>query len=174
MKAARKDREDLLSSLLSEPPQSDPEPLPAESLETSSTWKDLSESKTKDVGVQCGKLLHMKKLQVKLHSFNIQPNLTCSPVRYINIYPEPVIQHHISTQADMFLACSTPIISDTSTYTFQTLGDTDSNTSYSPSQEQAEKVLNEGEEQTADDIEACRKFLVYFSIVAVAILCLWS
>ena len=54
LRAARKDREDLLSSLLSEPPQSDPEPLPEES-ETSSSW-DLSEpnTNTKDAGVQCG------------------------------------------------------------------------------------------------------------------------
>ena len=51
------------------------------------------------------------------------------------------------------LACSTPIIPDTSAYTSETLGDADSNTSYCPSQEQVEEVLNEGEKQTAADIE---------------------
>ena len=30
-----------------------------------SSWEDLSEPKTKDIGIKCGKLLQMKKLQVK-------------------------------------------------------------------------------------------------------------
>ena len=61
LRAEKKDRDDLLSSLLSEPSKSDPETLPTES-ESSSAWEDLSsEPKTKDVGVvQCG--LHVLKI----------------------------------------------------------------------------------------------------------------
>ena len=33
--------------------------------------------------------------------------LSRSP-QFANFYPEPIIQHDVSTQADMFLACSSP------------------------------------------------------------------
>ena len=34
--------------------------------------------------------------------------LTKSPPQFVNFYPDPIIQHDASTQADMFLACSLP------------------------------------------------------------------
>jgi len=34
--------------------------------------------------------------------------LTKSPPQFVNFYPDPIIQHDASTQADMFLACSSP------------------------------------------------------------------
>ena len=39
---------------------------------------------------------------------DIKPILTKSPLQFVSIYPDPVIQHDASTQADMFLACSSP------------------------------------------------------------------
>ena len=39
------------------------------------------------------------------------PVLSRGPTQFVNIYvyPETVIQHDVDTQADMFLACSSPI-----------------------------------------------------------------
>ena len=39
---------------------------------------------------------------------DIKPILSRSPPQFVNFYPEPIIQHDVSTQADMFLACSSP------------------------------------------------------------------
>ena len=37
------------------------------------------------------------------------PVLSRGPTQFVNIYLETVIQHDVGTQADMFLACSSPI-----------------------------------------------------------------
>ena len=39
---------------------------------------------------------------------DIKPSLSKSPPQFAHFYPEPIIQHDVSTQADMFLACSSP------------------------------------------------------------------
>ena len=36
------------------------------------------------------------------------PILSRGPTHFVDVYPELVIQHDVSTQADMFLACSSP------------------------------------------------------------------
>jgi len=36
------------------------------------------------------------------------PILSRGPTQFVDIYPELVMQHDVSTQADMFLACSSP------------------------------------------------------------------
>ena len=53
-------------------------------------------------------------LVMKICSFGLTelpselPILSRGPTHFINIYPELVVQHDVSTQADMFLACSSP------------------------------------------------------------------
>ena len=39
---------------------------------------------------------------------DIKPTLTRSPTKFADHYPSLIIQHVVSTQADMFLACSSP------------------------------------------------------------------
>ena len=39
---------------------------------------------------------------------DIQPVLSRSPTQFAYFYPEPIIEHDVSTQADMFLASSSP------------------------------------------------------------------
>ena len=39
---------------------------------------------------------------------DVRPTLTRSPTKFADYYPSPIIQHSVSTQADMFLACSSP------------------------------------------------------------------
>ena len=39
---------------------------------------------------------------------SIKPILTKSPPQFVSIYPDPVIQHDASTQADVFLECTSP------------------------------------------------------------------
>ncbi len=52
------------------------------------------------------------------------PILSRGPTHFVNVYPELVIQHDVSTQADIFLACSspkepgTPVVEDDATRTF--------------------------------------------------------
>ena len=36
------------------------------------------------------------------------PVLSRGPTHFVHVYPELVIQHDVSTQAGMFLACSSP------------------------------------------------------------------
>ena len=36
------------------------------------------------------------------------PILSRGPTHFVNVYPELVVQHDVSTQVDMFLACSSP------------------------------------------------------------------
>ena len=36
------------------------------------------------------------------------PILSRGPTHFVDVYPELVVQHDVSTQADMFLACSSP------------------------------------------------------------------
>ena len=36
------------------------------------------------------------------------PILSRGPTHFVNVYPESVVQHDVGTQADMFLACSSP------------------------------------------------------------------
>ena len=36
------------------------------------------------------------------------PTLSRGPTHFVDIYPELVVQHDVGTQADMFLACSSP------------------------------------------------------------------
>ena len=43
-----------------------------------------------------------------LMCIDIKKILTKSPPQFVSIYPYPDIQHDASTQADMFLACSSP------------------------------------------------------------------
>ena len=50
--------------------------------------------------------------------------LSRGPTHFVNVYADMVIQHDVSTQADMFLACSspkqpcTPVMQDDSTVSF--------------------------------------------------------
>ena len=39
---------------------------------------------------------------------DIKPTLTRSSTKFADFYPSPIIQHSVGTQADMFLACSSP------------------------------------------------------------------
>ena len=73
-----------------------------------------SEPHTKDVGIQCGKYLTVCVRAVvqyicKSGSCTTElPILSRGPTHFVDLYPELVVQHDISTQADMFLACSSP------------------------------------------------------------------
>ena len=51
----------------------------------------------------------------KTFSFGLTelPILSRGPTHFVNVYPELVVQHDVSTQADMFLACSSPKEPDT-------------------------------------------------------------
>ena len=60
-------------------------------------------------------------MYLKHFSFGLTelPILLTGPTHFVNVYPELVIQHNVSTQADMFLACSTPkVVEDDATRTF--------------------------------------------------------
>ena len=62
-------------------------------------------------------------LAIKYISFRVT-NFVQRPTHFVNVYPDMVIQHDVSTQADMFLACSspkqpcTPVMQDDSTVSF--------------------------------------------------------
>ena len=71
-----------------------------------------SEPHTKDVGIQCGKYF-----TVCVHAMIICKSGSCTtefpilsrgPTHFVDVYPELVLQHDVSTQADMFLPCSSP------------------------------------------------------------------
>ena len=53
--------------------------------------------------------MYCEAILLKLLScVDIKPILSRSSPQFANFYPEPIIQHDVSTQADMFLACSSP------------------------------------------------------------------
>ena len=54
---------------------------------------------------------------------DIKTTLTRSPTKFADYYPSPIIQHSVSMQADMFLACSSP--KEAELTEDETLGDVD-------------------------------------------------
>ena len=55
----------------------------------------------------CQALLHTASVYL---DFVVElPVLSRSPTHFVDIYPDVVIQHDVGTQADMFLACSSPV-----------------------------------------------------------------
>ena len=62
-------------------------------------------------------------LSIKIFLLKL-PSLSRRPTHFVNVYPDMVIQHDVCTQADMFLACSSPkqpctsVMEDDSTVSF--------------------------------------------------------
>ena len=106
---------DIISKLLSAGPSdihhqhNEPEPL------TKDVWLVL----------YCNSRLCFIAVYLAIKIFLLElPILSRGPTHFVNVYPDMVIQHNVSTQADMFLACSspkqpcTPVMEDDSTVSF--------------------------------------------------------